>query len=85
MAVQPGLCWTWAETPKTGFLVIGSVMDTFLFLCLILGLGKSYFMWPFNGGTVHMVVCVFVMIASIRKLIPLRKHAYEIYCDISWL
>ena len=20
-AVQPGLCWTWSETPKTGFLV----------------------------------------------------------------
>ena len=20
VAVQPGLCWTWVETPKTGFL-----------------------------------------------------------------
>ena len=20
VAVQPGLCWTWSETPKTGFL-----------------------------------------------------------------
>ena len=24
MAVQPGLCWTWSETPKTGFLTMSS-------------------------------------------------------------
>ena len=22
VAVHPGLCWTWSETPKTGFLVM---------------------------------------------------------------
>ena len=31
MAVQPGLCQTWSEIPKTGFLV------TRLILCCIVG------------------------------------------------
>ena len=33
VAIQPGLCWTWSETPKTYFLV--TVNFKVLFVCLI--------------------------------------------------
>ena len=30
MAVQSGLCWTWSETPKTGFLTTRLIFVTYL-------------------------------------------------------
>ena len=36
MAVQPGLCGTWSETPKTGFLttqLISSTQQIFSYMC----------------------------------------------------
>ena len=35
MAVQPGLCRTWSETPKTGFLTTRLILLPFLWLMLI--------------------------------------------------
>ena len=45
VAVQPGLCQTWSETPKTGFLTTMLKLSLFLSFCLFLhenlGLGCS--------------------------------------------
>ena len=35
VAVQPGLCWTWSETPKTGFLTTRLILSYSIGKCIV--------------------------------------------------
>ena len=77
VTVQPGLCWTWSETPKTGFLALQLV-----YLLRFSQYLMSYFLPPIESkrnfliGRDHFPVCsLYVGIINLLTMERTRVYA----------
>ena len=67
VTVQPGLCRTWSETPKTGFLTTRLILYRYMYVYESIILGCTFI------RILLLVFTIFVLISWIQVLIIIIK------------